>query len=87
MVVVIAVVVVVVVAVVIAVAVVVYIIVVAGRTAIPTAFATGPLFIVLLVSRGIDGDYAEPVAQVGSVCIKRVLARRAHNLVAVLLLK
>ena len=56
-------------------------------TTIPTAFATGSLFIVLLISCGIDGDNAEPVAQIRCVRIKRVFARCAHHLVTVFFLK
>ena len=63
------------------------IIIIACRTAIPAAFAAGSLFVVLLVSCGIHGDDAEPVAQVGSVRIKRVLAGGVCHLVTVLLLE
>ena len=63
------------------------VIIVPCRTAIPTAFTTGSFFIVLLISCGIDGDDAEPVAQIRCVRIKRVFARCAHHLVAVFFLK
>ena len=63
------------------------IIVVARRTAIPTAFTAGSLFVVLLVSCGIHGDNAEPVAQVGRVRVKRVFAGLVGHLLAVLLLE
>ena len=77
----------VVVAAVVVAAVVVAVIIVSRRTAVSTAFPAGSLFIILLVSRGVYGDNAESVAQVGRVCVKRVLARCAHHLVSVLLLE
>jgi hypothetical protein len=63
------------------------VVVVPGRTTIPTAFATGSLFVVLLISCGIDSDNAEPVAQIRRVCIKCVFAGYAWHLLSVLLLE
>ncbi len=61
--------------------------VISRRAAVPTAFSAGSLFIVLFVSRGVHGDNAESVAQVGRVRVKCVFARCTRHLVAVFFLE